>query len=95
MTTRLDGLLQIDGHYKEDTATILTEHFTDSEFHENKKQRHQTIEERIAQKKKVLLEASAANLNDAEKKVRSIICLHTLTSYCSVDLNHLCRRMTF
>ena len=70
----------MDGYSKEDIVKIFTKHSEGSKFYDNKKQRHQAIEERIAQKTKVLQEASASDLNDAVKKVSSIICLHTVTS---------------
>lgn len=62
------GLSQMEGHSKEDIAKILTKHSEGSKFYQNKKQRHQATEQRIAQKKKILEEASPADYNDALRK---------------------------
>jgi impB/mucB/samB family len=66
------GLSDLDGNSKEEVSRILTEASMGSPFFENKKLKHQAIQQRIALKKKLLEEASAEEFSEALRKVRQL-----------------------
>lgn len=67
------GLSDLEGLSKDDVSRIITEASEGSRFHENKKQKHKVIEERIEAKKAILQKASADELREARLKVWRVL----------------------